>query len=122
MSAATTIQLDAMHAAKVERVGRSVKLSFVVGSITMASKTIPAAKARALGDALGFLANDIELPAVNPGLEARLRVGEEPPACAVRPDSTWPRNCGTCELRLVAPGMLPPCGNVGCDEGRAERE
>lgn len=61
MSAApTTVQLDAMHAAKVERAGQAVRVSFIVGGIVMVSKVIPPEKARILGDALGYLSNDIQ--------------------------------------------------------------
>lgn len=90
MSTVSTIQLGPMERATVERVGRDVKLSFHVGGIALASKVIPAAKARELGDALGFLANDIELPPASS-------------LCAVRPESTWPRNCAKCEVRVLGP-------------------
>lgn len=58
-----TIKLSAVESVDVERTGQTVKLTMCVGGVPILSKHIRPEDARRLGDALGYLSNDIARPA-----------------------------------------------------------
>lgn len=64
MSKSETIKLSAVESVRVTRETGSdfVRLELLIGSVSMVSKLIRPGEARALGDALGYLSNDIARP------------------------------------------------------------
>lgn len=59
MSKAETIRLSAVESVQVERMEKTVRLTFMIGAAPVASKHLTPESARLIGDALGFASNDI---------------------------------------------------------------